>query len=60
MYDIEKSLDSIKQLKIAEILNIREATLSRKISALVKKGIIKKEKRNIKIVNHEKLLQEFI
>lgn len=60
IYDNEKSLDSIKQLKIAEILNIREETLSRKISALVKKGIIKKEKRNIKIVNHEKLLQEFI
>ncbi|WP_228135662.1 Crp/Fnr family transcriptional regulator [Halarcobacter anaerophilus] len=42
IYDNEKSLDSIKQLKIAEILNIREETLSRKISALVKKGIIKK------------------
>lgn len=60
IYENEKALDSLKQLKIAEILNIREETLSRKISALVKKGIIKKEKRTIKIIDHDRLLQEFL
>lgn len=50
----------MKQIKIAEILNIREETLSRKISAFVKKGIIKKEKRDITILDHEKLLEEFV
>ncbi|XOB62166.1 Crp/Fnr family transcriptional regulator [Campylobacterota bacterium DY0563] len=60
IYDNEKTINSMKQIKIAEILNIREETLSRKISAFVKKGIIKKEKRNIIILDHEKLLEEFI
>jgi len=60
IYENEKTINDLRQIKIAEILNIREETLSRKISALVKKGIIKKEKRDIKIVNHEKLLEQFI
>jgi len=60
IYDNEKTINSIKQIKIAEILNIREETLSRKISLLIKKGIIRKEKRDILIVDHQKLLNEFI
>ncbi|WP_321313145.1 Crp/Fnr family transcriptional regulator [Halarcobacter sp.] len=60
IYDNENTINSMKQIKIAEILNIREETLSRKISAFVKKGIIKKEKRDITILDHEKLLEEFV
>lgn len=60
IYDNEKTINSIKQIKVAELLNIREETLSRKVSALVKKGIIKKDKRDIKIIDHDKLLKEFI
>ncbi len=44
IYDNEKVIDTIKQVKIAEILNIREETLSRKITKLIKDGIIKKIK----------------
>lgn len=60
IYDNEKTLDSIKQVKIAEVLNIREETLSRKIAKLIKEGIIKKEKRIIKIVDYQRLLNQFI
>lgn len=60
IYDNEKILDSIKQIKMAEILNIREETLSRKIAKLIKDEIIRKEKRVIKILNHQKLLDLFI
>ena len=60
IYDNEKNLNSIKQIKIAEMLNIREETLSRKITILIKNGIIKKEKRNISIIDHQKLLNLFI
>ncbi len=59
IYDNEKVIDTIKQVKIAEILNIREETLSRKITKLIKDGIIKKDKRNITIVDHQKLLEQF-
>ncbi len=59
IYDNEQTLDSIKQVKMAEILNIREETLSRKITKLIKAGIIEKEKRNIKIVDRQKLLSLF-
>lgn len=59
IYDNEQTLDSIKQVKMAEILNIREETLSRKITILIKAGIIEKEKRNIKIVDRQKLLGLF-
>lgn len=60
LYDNEQSLDSLKQVKIAEMLNIREETLSRKIAKLIKDGIIMKEKRNIKILDREKLLNLFL
>ena len=60
LYENESMLSSIKQVKMAEILNIREETLSRKIAKLIKDGIIEKEKRNIKILDHQRLLNEFI
>lgn len=60
IYDNENTLDSIKQVKMAQILNIREETLSRKIAKLIKDEIIRKEKRVIKILNHQKLLNLFI
>lgn len=59
LYENESTLSSIKQVKMAEILNIREETLSRKIALLIKDGIIKKEKRSIIIIDHEKLLAHF-
>ncbi|RXJ65834.1 Crp/Fnr family transcriptional regulator [Halarcobacter ebronensis] len=60
IYDNEKTINGMKQIKIAEILNIREETLSRKIANLIKKKIIEKEKRNIKIIDYKKLLEEFM
>ncbi len=59
IYDNEEIIDTIKQIKMAEILNIREETLSRKISKLIKDGIIKKDKRSIIVVNRQKLLDQF-
>lgn len=59
IYDNEETLSSLKQVKIAEILNIREETLSRKLALLIKDGVIKKEKRNIIILDHQKLLNLF-
>ncbi|QKF83476.1 Crp/Fnr family transcriptional regulator [Halarcobacter ebronensis] len=60
IYDNEKTINGMKQIKIAEILNIREETLSRKIANLIKKKIIEKEKRNIKIIDYKNLLEEFM
>lgn len=60
IYENERVLHDIRQIQIAEILNIREETLSRKIAQFIKEGIIKKEKRVIIILDHEKLLKQFI
>ncbi len=59
IYDNEEYLHTIKQVKMAEILNIREETLSRKIAKLIKDGIVIKEKRNIKILDRDRLLSIF-
>ncbi len=59
IYENEASINDIKQIKIAEILNIREETLSRKIAKLIKDKIIKKEKRELTILDHKRLLEQF-
>ena len=59
IYENEETISSMKQIRIAEILNIREETLSRKVAKLIKDGIIKKERRNITILDHDKLRSLF-
>ncbi len=59
IYENESIINNMKQVKIAEMLNIREETLSRKIAKLIKDKIIKKEKRELTILDHKKLLERF-
>jgi CRP/FNR family transcriptional regulator len=55
LIDNESILISLKQVKIAEILNITPETFSRQLSKLKKDGVIQNEKGYIKILNHQKL-----
>ncbi|WP_419764663.1 MAG: Crp/Fnr family transcriptional regulator [Arcobacter sp.] len=59
LYENEEILSSLKQVKIASILNITPETLSRKISILKKEKIIENDKGYIKILDHEKLKELF-
>lgn len=51
----EALLINLKQVKIAQILNITPETFSRKLAKLKKDKIIQNDKGFIKILNHEKL-----
>ena len=55
LLDNESILINLKQVKIAQILNITHETFSRKISKLKKDEIIQNEKGYIKILDHERL-----
>ncbi|APW66849.1 MULTISPECIES: Crp/Fnr family transcriptional regulator [Arcobacteraceae] len=55
LLDNESILINLKQVKIAQILNITPETFSRKISKLKKDGIIQNEKGFITILDHESL-----
>lgn len=55
LHDNESILINLKQVKIAQILNITPETFSRKISKLKKDGIIQNEKGYIKILDYDKL-----
>lgn len=59
LYENESLLPSLKQVKIAQILNITPETFSRQLSKLKKDEIIQNEKGFIKILNH-KALKKFI
>jgi len=59
LYENEEILSSLKQVKIASILNITPETLSRKISKLKKDKIVENDKGYIKILDHEKLKELF-
>ncbi|CAM3478800.1 Crp/Fnr family transcriptional regulator [Arcobacter aquimarinus] len=55
LIDNESILINLKQVKIAQLLNITPETFSRKLAKLKKEKIIQNEKGYIKILNHEKL-----
>lgn len=55
--DNESILKNLKQVKIAQILNITPETFSRKISMMKKEGIIQNEKGHIKILDQDKLAE---
>jgi CRP-like cAMP-binding protein len=55
LIDNESILINLKQVKIAQILNITPETFSRKLAKLKKDKIIQNENGYIKILNHEKL-----
>ncbi|AXK49738.1 Crp/Fnr family transcriptional regulator [Aliarcobacter trophiarum] len=55
LYENEELLQTLKQVKIAQILNITPETFSRQLSKLKKEQIIENEKGHIKILNHNKL-----
>jgi len=55
LYDNESILINLKQVKIAQLLNITPETFSRKLAKLKKEKIIQNDKGFIKILNHEKL-----
>ncbi|QKJ24589.1 Crp/Fnr family transcriptional regulator [Poseidonibacter lekithochrous] len=53
--DNEALLKNLKQVKIAQILNITPETFSRKISKMKKDGVIQNDKGHIKILDYDKL-----
>ena len=55
LFDNESILINLKQVKIAQILNITPETFSRKLAKLKNDKIIQNEKGYIKILDHEKL-----
>jgi CRP-like cAMP-binding protein len=59
LVDNESILINLKQVKIAQILNITPETFSRKLAKLKKEKIIQNEKGYIKILDYEKL-KEYI
>lgn len=59
IYENEEEIKYIKQIKIAELLNIRQETLSRKLKALKKVGILKDIKGSIEISDKEALKKLF-
>jgi len=55
LYENEKLLPSLKQVKIAQILNITPETFSRQLTKLKKNKIIENDKGTIKILDYGKL-----
>ena len=55
LIDNEQILINLKQVKIAQILNITPETFSRKLAKLKNEKIIQNEKGYIKILNHKRL-----
>lgn len=53
--DNESLLKNLKQVKIAQILNITPETFSRKTSQMKKDGIIQNERGHIKILDYDRL-----
>ena len=59
LYENEELLKTLKQVKIAQILNITSETFSRQLAKLKKENIIENEKGYIKILDYKKI-QNFI
>ena len=59
LYENEELLKTLKQVKIAQILNITPETFSRQLAKLKKENIIENEKGYIKILDYKKI-QNFI
>ena len=55
LYDNESILINLKQVKIAQILNITPETFSRKLSKLKNENIIQNDKGYIKIIDYDRL-----
>ncbi|WP_063353205.1 Crp/Fnr family transcriptional regulator [Aliarcobacter lanthieri] len=55
LFENEKLLPSLKQVKIAQILNITPETFSRQLAKLKKDNIIENDKGTIKILDYERL-----
>lgn len=55
LFENESNLSDLKQVKIAQILNITPETFSRKLAKLKKENIIENEKGRIKILDYDKL-----
>lgn len=55
LFDNETILINLKQVKIAQILNITPETFSRKLAKLKKEKIIQNDKGYIKIIDYDKL-----
>ncbi|MBD3829581.1 MAG: winged helix-turn-helix domain-containing protein, partial [Arcobacter sp.] len=55
LYDNESILINLKQVKIAQLLNITPETFSRKLAKLKKEKIIQNDKGYIKILDYAKL-----
>lgn len=59
IYDNKDEISSLKQIKIAELLNIRQETLSRKLAKLKKDGVLHDKKGKIELKSEKKLKELF-
>lgn len=59
IFDNKKEISNYKQIKIAQLLNIRQETLSRKLAKLKKDGILEDKKGKIELKNEELLKMLF-
>ncbi len=59
IFDNKDEISSLKQIKIAELLNIRQETLSRKLAKLKKDGILHDKKGKIELKSEKKLKELF-
>ena len=60
LYENENILKSIKQVKIASLLNIVPETLSRNLAKMRRENIIDKEKGYIRITDRKKLKERMV
>lgn len=59
IFENSEEIKSLKQVKVAEVLNIRQETLSRKLAQLKKEGILHDKKGKIEIKDEKALLSLF-
>ncbi|AXH13594.1 Crp/Fnr family transcriptional regulator [Halarcobacter bivalviorum] len=59
IYDNKDEISNLKQIKIAELLNIRQETLSRKLAKLKKDGVLHDKKGKIELKSEKKLKELF-
>ena len=59
IYEKTETLESLKQHLIADLLNIKPETLSRKLKKFKEQGIIENNHSKIKVINKEKIKELF-
>jgi len=59
LYEKTETFENLKQHLIADLLNIKPETLSRKLKKFKEKGIIENNHSKIRVINKEKIKELF-